>query len=125
MKKKLFYRLEHKETKCGVYSMGGEVSEIMIKFWNPKQHPGPDEDSKMSKKWDKLKFSEKRDYIFGFANLEQYRSWFANDKDLFNLSAHDIVLNSYETEHYIVGHAQMVARKETLKFVETFPILGK
>jgi len=120
-----FYRLEHKETKGGIYRSNPGI-------WldtDDRRHPMPFNDSKlvregMGKIFTKYEdfegcFFNSRgyDYIFGFESADQYRSWFYSDEFLSLAVEKGFSLNLYETEDFFLGNTQMVARKETLVLV--------
>lgn len=126
-----FYRLEHKESKSGVYRGTDAINPPT----NRDRHPLPNHDSKlvregMGKIFTKYEDFEDcffnsngYDYIFGFESADQYRSWFYSDTFLGKAKRKGFVLNLYETEDFFLGNTQMVARKETLVFVGECSIL--
>jgi len=85
---KKFYRLENKE-KEGVYHNGSMWSEL-FDLTDSNRHPGPGRDSKLVEECKNesifthdIDFLGRPDYtfinkdfIFGFATIEQYRAWF-------------------------------------------------
>ncbi len=125
-----FYRLEHKDTKAGVFRSGiPGVWPIASEFTSGTNHPSPWDDSLLNeemvrRKWYWHNPGDLPEYIFGFINIQQFRAWFYVSESLEKLEKLGIVLNCYETDDYIVGYTQMIARKETLRFIETLPILG-
>ena len=121
-----FYRLEDKKTKTGIYR--SDIKPIENLIWeyyrDGGNHPGPTSDSLMQKEMEKLGWEEvDQNYIFGFNTVEQYRAWFTQDGHLEVFLKNGTVLNCYETEDFLMGHAQMIARKETLVFVEEVNII--
>lgn len=126
-----FYRLEHKDTKSGVFRSGiPGVWSIASQFTSGTNHPSPWSDSLLNEEMEKrgwywYKKGNLSEYIFGFINIQQFRSWFYVSESLEKLEELGIVLNMYETDDYIVGYTQMIARKETLRFIQNLPILGE
>ncbi len=119
-----FYRLEHKETKGGVYRGSNSLNPSV----DPSRHPLPHNDSKLVREGiDKIFkkyydgsedcYFDGCDYIFGFESADQYRSWFYRDEVLTSAKREGFALNLYETENFFCGNTQMVAEKETLVLV--------
>ena len=130
------YRIQHKETKDGVYKYRGEspkyseqFGEIVCNGDSSEVHPGPLDDSLfkdnyLEKGGSALDIYFKlTKYIFGFESIEQLRFWLYNDSMICFLAEWDFELVIYESENVIVGNTQVAFEKESAKIIEKNPLL--
>lgn len=112
MKKATVYRIEHKETKQGMYfgprslyNIAGACGDDI--YGEHRRHPHPREDSVlMSTDFYNLRDTSGLNY--GFISIEQLRSWLYKDAWLIGLDAAGYVLAIIESEEVYVGSTQAV-----------------
>ena len=117
--KKLFYRLEHKDTRMGIYNC---FINISFGTSTNEKHPMPTEDSLLldnyEKEWppaedDDSYISNCNDrFRFGFNSLLQLKNWFYNDWWLKELNDKSIVLRVYEVPYICEGTTQCIIHAE-------------
>lgn len=127
------YRIEHAETKAGMYRLAGvDLYQIMTSYgWDGDQdrHPSPESDSVLMQSgipgntWGLGEISHLR---FGFASVDQLRSWLYKDEWLLGLHNHGYVLAIIETEEAYIGSTQAVFLRpevyETVSIKEYFKL---
>lgn len=112
MSKTIIFRVENKQ-KVGMYR--DERTSYLMQGY---QHPPPSRDSALCEVWDNLyEMGEHSGYIFGFATLEQLKSWIYEDEWRFVLNSFRFHVYMYETDDYYEGDTQAIFRKSTAKRV--------
>lgn len=100
-----FYRVEHKETRHGVYESFAYFSTIST---SPSdRHPMPHQDSLLVSNLEGklISFNDQR---FGFNSILQLKNWFYNDAMLAELNTAGFVLSVYETNKIFEGSTQCI-----------------
>jgi hypothetical protein len=119
-------RVETKTHGYGPYA--GQYVGLNV---NDEIHPTPESDSLLSKnlkdyanKFETYFFFWTNEYSFGFANYEQFRSWFYSDEQLELLIEEDFVLSAYEVDetNVFMGNAQIMFNKEKATLIEQIPL---
>lgn len=117
MKKATVYRIEHKETRQGMYFGPRSLYNIANAcgddiYGEHSRHPHPMEDSVLMAT-DIPRYATAH-LNYGFASIEQLRSWLYKDAWLVGLHAAGYVLAIIESEEVYVGSTQAVfLRPET------------
>jgi len=124
----LVYRVEHKETRNGVYTSGGaSMTSTMGSGCNYGRHPVYHNDTVLNNLVELYRIDVWGKCRFGFVSIQQLRRWFFNDVWIRELNG-EHVISIYEVpdESVFVGITQLIFKNEyhTEKHrVETFPFV--
>lgn len=114
MRKELVFRVEHAESRKGIYWQGSKICPDLHEYGS---HPPPEDDYAIRTIWYDIKISyadRRRDnpWLFGFASIEQLRRWIYQTEWLETLHEEGFVLSIYQCERSHIGDTQAVFHKE-------------
>lgn len=111
----IVYRIEHTDGKGMYRSTGRSLYECHF-YKQTDRHPSPDEDSKLFTEIQAknlLNWNYGR-YVFGFASVDQLRSWLYQDEILLWLDDRGFILAVIEVDDVLIGNTQcMFIKPET------------
>jgi hypothetical protein len=127
----LVYRIED-VTGGGIYR--GDLSgKNPMTIWSSDRHPAPRNDSLLVSginglrsddeiSWCVSDWIQYHDFIFGFASVDQLRSWVHKDRWLWLMQERGFHLAVFDVEDVIVGHTQCIFKRKDVKHTSYFPI---
>lgn len=111
------YRLEQEDgTGCYRGDLSLNVEHDIFR------HPLPRDDSLLM---DNLDENSKHfiDFHFGFASVDQLRTWFYNDEWIRKIAKNGNVLSVYEAEEVYLGNTQVCFNRDTAKLIIRHDVL--
>lgn len=123
----IFYRVENEHLQ-GPYCSDTNIMSYTVDTYHYygnydkylSDHPNPRNDSKLSSIWDiKYPHGDYEDYLFGFESLEKLFQWFFLKEDIEFLTKNNFHVSIYETDDCYHGNGQSIAKKSSLRLIET------
>lgn len=123
----IFYRVENEHLQ-GPYCSNTNIMSYTVDTCHYdndydkylSDHPTPSRDDLLKDMWyTKFPDGDYEDYVFGFESLDKLFQWFFLKEDIEFLTKYNFSVNIYTTDDCYHGDKQSIARKTSLRLVDS------